>query len=292
MIRAQIRLPASLEVAQTLVTPLAPLPLSFSAAPARQQRAATRLRHKWHMAQRAQELHQTGMGLRHLGEALGLAHNTVRTYLQLTEPLSPTPRPLRSSRLDLHEDYMCERWQQGERNVQRRCIATCVGVAIEAVRRWYRPMSPICARRSRVNCRALVVFVHRQAPRALRWFLASPFNRLTWEDLTRRECLMQSSPELATFASLLHMFRKMVRERRHADLRSWMQDAFASGIAELQRFVGGLERDYDAVHMALCFPWSQGITEGKINKIKTLKRSMYGRAGMALLRQRLLVGVA
>jgi transposase len=67
-----------------------------------------------------------------------------------------------------------------------------------------------------------------------------------------------------------------------------MVQAIGSGIPELKSFVVGIERDYDAVHAALRLPWSQGTTEGKVNKLKTLKRVMYGRAGFALLRQRLL----
>lgn len=80
----------------------------------------------------------------------------------------------------------------------------------------------------------------------------------------------------------------MVRERKHQELRSWMEQAAKSRIAELGSFVTGIERDYDAVHASLRLPWSQGVTEGKVNKLKTLKRVMYGRAGFALLRQRLL----
>ena len=79
----------------------------------------------------------------------------------------------------------------------------------------------------------------------------------------------------------------MVRERKHQELPSWMQQAVKSGVPELLSFVAGIERDYDAVHAALRLPWSQGVTEGKVNKLKTLKRVMYGRAGFALLRQRL-----
>ena len=80
----------------------------------------------------------------------------------------------------------------------------------------------------------------------------------------------------------------MVRERKDYDLPSWMEQAANSGIPELRSFVTGIEQDYDAVHAALRLPWSQGITEGKVNKLKTLKRAMYGRAGVPLLRQRLL----
>lgn len=65
-----------------------------------------------------------------------------------------------------------------------------------------------------------------------------------------------------------------------------MEAALKSGIPELKSFVAGIERDYAAVKAALCLPWSQGVTEGKVNKLKTLKRVMYGKAGFALLRQR------
>jgi transposase len=80
----------------------------------------------------------------------------------------------------------------------------------------------------------------------------------------------------------------MIRQRKHEQLRSWMEEATSSGIPELKSFVAGVERDYDAVKAALRLPWSQGITDGKVNKLKTLKRVMYGRAGFALLRRRLL----
>jgi len=58
------------------------------------------------------------MSLRKIGEELGLARNTVRKYFRQTpEPPLPTPRPLRASQLDPYEDYLLERWSQGERNV-------------------------------------------------------------------------------------------------------------------------------------------------------------------------------
>jgi transposase len=67
-----------------------------------------------------------------------------------------------------------------------------------------------------------------------------------------------------------------------------MEEANRSAIPELKSFVAGIERDYDAVKQALRLPWSQGVTEGKVIKLKTLKRQMYGRASFPLLRRRLL----
>jgi hypothetical protein len=100
LIRAHIRLPAK-EPA-----PDKPL-LSFSATPACQQKSQARLLRKWKLYERVQELHAAGMSLRKIGEELGLARNTVRTYVrQAPQPPLPTPRPLRASRLDPYEDYL------------------------------------------------------------------------------------------------------------------------------------------------------------------------------------------
>ena len=126
------------------------------------------------------------------------------------------------------------------------------------------------------------------SPRALRWLLSRKRKDLDQEEQSRLDQLLSLSPQVETLYVLLQAFLKMVSERKHRDLRSWMGQAIESGIPELKSFVNGIERDYDAVHAALRLPWSQGITEGKVNKLKTLKRVMYGRAGFPLLRQRLL----
>ena len=126
------------------------------------------------------------------------------------------------------------------------------------------------------------------SPRALRWLLSRQRKDLDQEEQSRLDQLLSLSPQVEILYVLLQAFLKMVSERKHRDLRSWMGQAIESGIPELGSFVNGIERDYDAVHAALRLPWSQGITEGKVNKLKTLKRVMYGRAGFPLLRQRLL----
>jgi transposase len=65
-----------------------------------------------------------------------------------------------------------------------------------------------------------------------------------------------------------------------------MAEATHSGIEELARFARGLEDDLVAITAALILPWSNGVTEGQIHRLKLVKRQGYGRAGFALLRQR------
>ena len=80
----------------------------------------------------------------------------------------------------------------------------------------------------------------------------------------------------------------MVRERCEAELDGWLEEAQGSGIAPLRRFAAGLRRDRNAVRAGLSEPWSNGQTEGQIHRLKLLKRQMYGRAGFALLPNRVL----
>ena len=80
-----------------------------------------------------------------------------------------------------------------------------------------------------------------------------------------------------------------VRERRGAELDAWLEAAKVSDSAPLRRFAAGLCRDLDAVRAGLSEPWSNGQTEGQIHRLKLLKRQMYGRAGFAVLRNRVLL---
>ena len=80
----------------------------------------------------------------------------------------------------------------------------------------------------------------------------------------------------------------MLRHREGQRLDVWLGQVSASHIPELQRFVRSIQQDKDAVLAGLTEQWSNGVVEGKINKLKLIKRMMYGRAEFPLLRQRVL----
>ena len=58
---------------------------------------------------------------------------------------------------------------------------------------------------------------------------------------------------------------------------------------DLHSFAGGIRRDQEAVTTGLTLPYSSGTVEGNVNRIKTIKRQMYGRARFALLRKRVIL---
>ena len=98
----------------------------------------------------------------------------------------------------------------------------------------------------------------------------------------------QQCPGFAVMRKLVLNFRSLLRAGKLAALRRWMKRAQKTGIYALTRFVRTLQQDLRAVEAAVTKPWSNGPVEGHINRLKTLKRQMYGRAGVKLLRARLL----
>lgn len=81
----------------------------------------------------------------------------------------------------------------------------------------------------------------------------------------------------------------LMREKQPDALSVWLEQVSGSGLPDLVTFARGLERDKDALEAALRLPWSNGPTEGVVNKIKLIKRQAYGRASFGLLRQRVLL---
>jgi transposase len=97
--------------------------------------------------------------------------------------------------------------------------------------------------------------------------------------------------ELHSFYRLSQEFVTLLKERQVQALDSWLKRAKESRVTELGSFAGGIRRDYAAVRAACSLPWSNGATEGHVNRLKFLKRQMFGRARLDLLRVKVLHAV-
>jgi transposase len=112
--------------------------------------------------------------------------------------------------------------------------------------------------------------------------------KLTEEEKTALHQVCQRHPHIERVATLFQLFAHMLRERRGEDLDAWLQAAFHTGIPELRTCVNTLRQDQAAVQAGLVLKWNNGVVEGHVNRLKFLKRSMYGRANFDLLRLRVL----
>ncbi|NGO54784.1 ISL3 family transposase [Mesorhizobium camelthorni] len=115
-----------------------------------------------------------------------------------------------------------------------------------------------------------------------------PRGMLTINQARKVDALKQGSHEFALMRSLAMRFRGILRGRELDKLDIWIDDAVNSGLVPIVRFARVLRRDISAVRNAVELPWSNGQAEGQINRLKTIKRAMYGRAGPELLRARML----
>jgi transposase len=95
-------------------------------------------------------------------------------------------------------------------------------------------------------------------------------------------------PEAEFVQRVALQFGLLVRQRDQNALTDWLLVAEGSGFPEFQGFACGLRRDLEAVMAALKWRWSNGQTEGQVNRLKALKRAMYGRAKLDLLRLRMM----
>jgi transposase len=100
--------------------------------------------------------------------------------------------------------------------------------------------------------------------------------------------LKEQCPGFTVMRKLFLSFRTILRVGKVSTLRRWMKQALSTGIHAMVRFVRTLKQDLEAVEAAVSEPWSNGPVEGQINRLKMLKRQMYGRGGIELLRARLL----
>ena len=98
----------------------------------------------------------------------------------------------------------------------------------------------------------------------------------------------QASASLRKAYHLIQEFLTMVRKREGHRLDAWLEQMSTSNLPELQSFACGIERDKDAVQAGLTWWVNNGQVEGQVTKLKLIKRQMYGKAGFALLRQRVL----
>lgn len=230
-------------------------------------------------------LHTRGLTNAAIADQLHLNRRTVRKFLgvgsasELRRSLGTGP-----SRLDRFTPYLVRRWQEGCQ------IAAYLHAELRAlgyrgskrtVRRfvegWRRSQPPPPVRRV------------LPGPQTLCWLLLRRHSDLDDAEQELLANLCGRSAELAVSRQLAQRFMVLVRERRSGQLDQWIEDVHTTGPPELRGFSRNLRRDWLAVHAGFTVHWSSGPVEGNINRLKLIKRQMFGRAKFDLLRKRVLL---
>jgi Transposase/Homeodomain-like domain len=115
-----------------------------------------------------------------------------------------------------------------------------------------------------------------------------PRGLMTARQIANVDALKAASAEFTTMRHLAMRFSGLLHGGMVEKLDIWLDDARQCGIYGMRRFARTLRQDIEAVRNAVLEGWSNGQTEGQINRLKMLKRAMYGRAGVDLLRARMM----
>jgi hypothetical protein len=135
---------------------------------------------------------------------------------------------------------------------------------------------------------AVVLEEPLESPRHLGWLLLRDRASLTQQE-QQMLAFIRQEPTIEVAYDLAQRFGSMVRKLQPDQLDPWLEAALGSGIPDLRTFAEGLQRESSALEAALTFRYSTGPVEEQINRLKLIKRSMYGRGSCGLLRQRVLI---
>jgi len=125
--------------------------------------------------------------------------------------------------------------------------------------------------------------------RTAAWLVLRRTEKRSADDRALLADLRQHAPELNEAVALAEEFTGLIRDHAPDRLDPWLKRARDSTIRQLQSFAKRLGDDYAAVRAAVMLAWSNGQTEGQVNRLKTIKRQMYGRANLDLLGRRFLL---
>ncbi|MGW5465984.1 ISL3 family transposase [Streptomyces sp. NPDC003996] len=127
------------------------------------------------------------------------------------------------------------------------------------------------------------------SPRTVtRWILTHP-DTLPESEHLKLKAVLAGCSELDSLTGHVRAFGKSLTQLQGDRLPQRIKAVRADDLPSLHTFANGLERDLAAVTAGLTLPWSSGVVEGHVNRIKMIKRQMYGRAGFGLLRKRVLL---
>jgi transposase len=282
--------PCLREAARLLAPEHAPV-RTTKQTPAEQQRMRERHESRRERFEQVVALSQQGISSRQIAHDLSMARGTVLKYLRASSFPERVSRP-RARLIDPFVPYLTERWNAGEQNARRlwREIrdrgfpASDVHVR-RLVTAWRTPSPDQAAAGSPLPAKPEVVYysVHKT-----RWLLMKPTNDLSEPEAAYVAMLKRLCPHIATAQQLVTAFWMILSEHVPGRLPEWLERCEQSGMSELVGFAQGIRRDFAAVQAAVCSRWNQGPVEGQVNRLKMLKRQMYGRAGFALLRRRVL----
>ena len=247
-----------------------------------------------------------GLSTEEIAQQIGKSRRTVQRWVN--EGKFRHDVRCRRSKLDSHLPFLARRWQEGCRNIlqlwrelteqgyegsykslhnylgrhfssppilpELPSLPLQLGDKGSSVRQIHRSGSP--------------PLIPTPSPRQTLWMLLKP-EKLKEPEQEVIKRLVELSPEIEKAVKLADHFYQLMKERKAGQLSAWIEEVQNSKIPELRAFVRGIENDRTVIEAAMSYEWSNGQVEGQVHRLKLLKRQMYGRAKIDLLRAKVLM---
>jgi len=253
-------------------------------------------------------IHLMGEGLstEEIAQQLGKSRRTVQRWVNEGKFRHDVRR--RRSKLDSRLPFLSRRWQEGCRNISQLWRELTEQGYDGSYKSLYNylgrhfssppvlpalpspPVQLVDKGRSvrRIHRSGSPPLIPPPSPRRTLWMLLKP-EKLKEPDHEVIKRLVELSPEIKKAVKLAGHFYLLMKERKVGQLSAWMEEAQNSKIPELRAFVRGIENDRTVIEAAMSYEWSNGQVEGQVHRLKLLKRQMYGRAKIDLLRAKVLL---
>ncbi|HGD9222646.1 TPA: ISL3 family transposase, partial [Escherichia coli] len=222
-------------------------------------------------------LHNKGCSFREISRITGLSRVTVSRWVRSGTFPEMSTRPPKRGLLDPWREWLKEQRESGNYNASRiwremvaRGFTGSETIVRDAVAKWRKDWIPQVTTAARLP----------SVSRVSRWLM--PWRIIRGEEnyASRFISLMcEKEPELKIAQQLVLEFYRILKTQNKSQLSSWFTRVHESGSAELRRVAAGMEADAAAICEAISSRWSNGVVEGHVNRLKMLKRQMYGRAG-------------
>jgi len=238
-------------------------------------------------------LHEQGYNQTEIAKQLGMDSKKVQQLLK--GPPQPPIYKQRSVKLAPYKAFLTRRFEEGSDNslhLYREMCAQgytgCSSIVTNYITQ-LRQQAGVPAGTGRHQATQPKPLKEKlPAPGQIRWWFLLPRERLSAKQQEQLTRLCESETEFALLYQLTQAFVTLLHQHTDEGLTGWIEQVQRSSLAEVQSFAKGLTRDEAAVRAGLSLKWNQGPVEGAVNRLKLIKRSMYGRAKFDLLRTRVL----
>lgn len=241
--------------------------------------------------EKVKEMQKQGYGMRTIAKTLQMSRNTVRRYADM-DTLPKKSIYIKNNYTD-YQEIIDKEFSEGR----------CVKRIFESIKNagfkggltgfyeYFKDHPPRTIPGTKITSPTKLRMI---SPRKISRYLGiadlnkikDPFDRKMMASLLSRNTLLERLRYLRL------SFKELLSGNDDASLEDWIKEALAIGKSQLKRLVNGLKSDIDAVRNAIKTSWSNGQVEGQVNRLKCIKRQMYGRAGFEHLRRKVILGMS